>query len=156
MSGSAFGATLALLIAAALLIADTFKNVVLEYGAFQAGRFIHWGFFQFGSTGRVASQTCVTIETYNERTVERVVSMFEREVVWSERHSNVLAFISPLLDYPQYFGFPALLLFFCCCRVSVFAPGSRQRGPGPSMHGGAGSRIPNPRPVLQRGRGTLA
>ena len=45
MSGSAFGATLALLIAAALLVADTFKNVVLEYGAFQAGRFIQLVFF---------------------------------------------------------------------------------------------------------------
>ena len=148
MSGSAFGATLALLIAVALLVVDTFKSVVLEDGAFQAGRFIQRGF-----TERVASQTCVTIETFDERTVERMVSMFEREVVWSERHSYVLSFISPLLDYPQYFGFPALLLFFfCCCRVSV----TRQRRTITPIHGDAGSRIPNPRPVLQRGRGTLA
>ena len=148
MSGSAVGATLALLIAVALLVVDTFKSVVLEYGAMQAGRFIQWGF-----TERVASQTCVTIETFDERTVERMVSMFEREVVWSERHSYVLSVISPLLDYPQYFGFPALLLFFfCCCRVSV----TRQRRTITPIHGDAGSRIPNPRPVLQRGRGTLA
>ena len=149
MWGSAFGATLALGVAVALVVVETFKCVVLEYGAVQAGRFIEWGFREL-----ISSHTCVTIESIDQQSVERCFSVFEREVVWFERQSYVLYFISPLFDYNQYFGLPALFIFGCCCGVSISRHRHARvhRGDG----GGSGTRYPNPRPVLRRGRGTLA
>ena len=91
MLGSAFGATLALVVAAALVMFETFKSVVLEYGAVLAGRFIEWGFWE-----HISSHTCVTIDSIDQQSVERFVSVLERDVVRFERHSYVLYFISPL------------------------------------------------------------
>ena len=70
MSGSSFGAKLALFVAFALVVFETFKSVVLEYGAVQAGRFIEWGF-----RGHISSHTCITVDSIDQQSVERFLNL---------------------------------------------------------------------------------
>ena len=133
MSGSAFG-ELALLVAVALVVFETFKSVVLEYGAVQAGRFIEWGFRE-----HISSHTCVTIDSIDQQSVERCFSVFERQVVWSERQSYVLYFISPpstilSISALQLYSSSVAVAGFpppgsdtlqCTAAMAVLAPGTR-------------------------------
>ena len=88
--------------------------------------------------------------------MQRIVSLFEREVVWSELSSYVLHFMSPLIDHFLIIGFGAVVFVFICCRVTV----SKQQLPPPTRaarvsDGSPVARYTNPRPVVERGRGTL-
>ena len=153
MSANAFGGTLALFVAVPWVIFESLKSVVLECGSQQVGKLISWSFSE-----RVESRSeCLAFDC-EQQSVRRVNSLFEREVVWSEQSSYVLHFISPLFDHFIIFGFSAIGLVFISCKISV----SQQRDPPSSIsllrisNGGVSAGYKNPRPVLQRGRGTLA
>ena len=154
MSATAFGATFALFVAVAFVIFESLKSLVLEYGSQPVGKLISWSFNE-----RVTESTsqCFAFDC-EQQSVQRVISLFEREVVWSEQSSYVCHDISPLFDHSIIFGFSAIGLVFICCNISV----SQQRDPPASIcvprvtDGVSSARCKNPRPVLQRGRVTLA
>ena len=154
MSAIAFGAAFALFVAVAFVIFESLKSLVLEYGFQQVGKLISWSFNE-----RVTESTsqCFAFDSCEQQSVQQV-SLFEREVVWSEQSSYVLHFISPLFDNFLIVGFSAIGLVPICCDISV----SQQRDPPASIcvprvsDGGASARYKNPRPIFQRGRGTLA
>ena len=155
MSAIAFGATFALFVAVALVICESLKSLVLEYGSQQVGKLIRCSFNE-----RVTESTsqCFAFDSCEQQSVQRVISLFEREVVWSEQSSYVFHFISPLFDHFIIFGFSAIGLVFICCKISE----SQQRDPPASIcvprvsNGGISAGCKNPRPVVQCGRGTLA
>ena len=154
MSATAFGATFALFVAVAFVIFESLKSLVLEYGSQQVGKLISWSFNE-----RVESRGECLASDCEQQSVQRVISLFEREVVWSEQSSYVIHYLSPLCDHFILFGFSALGFVIVCCRISV----SQQQRDSPAFipvrrisDCGLGSGYKNPRPVLQRGRGTLA
>ena len=155
MSANAFEATFALFVAVALVIFESLKSIVIEYGTWQVGRFIDWGFREQVTE---SSNSCITIDSCEQQSVQRIVSLFEREVVWFEQSSYVLHFVSPLIDHFFIIGFGAIVFVFICCRISV---SQQQDHPSPVRalsvsDGSPGAPFKNPRPVLQRRRGTLA
>ena len=83
MSATGFGATFALFVAVTLFMFETLKSFVLEYGAQQNGQLIIWSF-----NGRVTESTskseCFACDCEQHR-FQRVISLLEREVAWSEQ-----------------------------------------------------------------------
>ena len=73
MSASAFGTASALFVAAALVIFESPKSIVIEYGTWQVGRFIDWGFREQVTA---STSTCITIDSCEEQSVQRIVSLF--------------------------------------------------------------------------------
>ena len=121
MSAIAFGATFALFVAVTLVIFESIKSLVLENGSQQVGKFISWSFNE-----RVTESTsqCFTFDSCGQQSVQRVISLFEREVVWSEQSSYVLHFISPLFDHFVIFGFSAIG-FSSAVRFPYLSSGTR-------------------------------
>ena len=157
MSATGLGVTFAFFVAVALLVFKTLESFVLEHGAQQLGKLISWSLDE-QVTESTSQSGCLAFDC-EQRSSQHVISLLEREVVWSEQSSYVLHYLSPLCDHFILFGFSPLGLVIVCCRISV----SRQQRDSPSSipfrrvsDGGLGSGYKNPRLVLQRGRGTLA
>ena len=151
MSAIAFGATFALLVAMALVIFESLKSIVIEYGSWQVGRFISWGFSE-----RVTESTsnCFTLD-YCESSQCSVSSLcLSRK--WCGLSSRHISFISFLLSsitflssasQPSFLfssaaGFPYLssrlvLLPFASLvsTIAVLAPGTRILALGSNVAG---------------------
>ena len=154
MSAIAFAATFALFVAVALLMFESLKSFVIEYGTWQVeGSSIGASESKSQKARAVALRSILVSSSQCS-----VSSLFEREVVWSEQSRYVCHFISPLMDHFLIIGFGAIVFGSICCRISVSQqqdPPSPIRAPRVS-DGSPGARYRNPRPVLRRGRGTLA
>ena len=105
------------------------------------GSFIDWGFREQVTA---STSTCIIVDSCEQQSVQRIVSLFEREVVWSEQSSYVLhsflfssiTFLSsasePLSLFSSAAGLPylssrILLLRFVplVSAMAVLAPGTR-------------------------------
>ena len=111
------GMGVALCIAVAWLILDTFSSVVqthVEHGFRSLSR----GFFE---AERVESESCDTVDllslSKHRHVIERFVSVIEREVEWSSHHSAAHSVVSVFLDHAQLFVLngSVFLCFACWC-----------------------------------------
>ena len=145
------GGGIALLCAIAWFVLDTATNVLWEYVE-KGVRSITHSIFE---EERIeSSSSCLPINSFassshHRRVIERFVSVIEREVEWFESRTSAHSALSLLLDHSRLFLlFSCIFLcFFCWCSF-------QQRFSRSVQHDSA--RMPDPRPVLQRGGGTLA
>ena len=87
--------------------------------------------------------------SHHRHVIERFVSVIEREVEWFESRTSAYNAVSFVLDHLQLFVLSSCVFFglFRWCSIQLRVKRTVHHVP---------ARKPNPRPVLQRGGGTLA
>ena len=143
--------SIALLVALAWCVLQQAADVLLDY--------VHQGVRKIARSVledyRIEnSSSCLSIDSlisssHHRHVIERFVSIIEREVQSIDIHTSAHDVLSFVFRHIQLFLLSSLVFIGLVCACSCQLRVSRRAGNVPA-------RKPNPRPVLQRGRGTLA
>ena len=145
------GGSIAVLVALAWCVLQQASDILWEYvdrGVRRITRSV------FEEDRIEISSSCLSIDSlisssHHRHVIERFFSIIEREVESFETHTSSHNAVSFVFRHYQLFLLSSILLIGLVCICSLELHWSRRAGHVPA-------RKPNPRPVLQRGGGTLA